>query len=98
MRRSKTSECRDEVNAAAIRYGGGELLNVRGRFDDSQSVAQPLNDGSTDKDTSLQREIGLPSRLPCDGGDELVVRKRRFLADVHQHEAASTVGVLGFAA
>src|SRR6218665_118275 len=73
--------------------------------------ASPLPHGTADEDAALhrigplrKRRLGLPgasARLGCQlrgaGGQQAVVRGLESGAQVHQHEAARAVGVLGHA-
>ena len=67
--------------------------------DDAEPVAQPLDRGAGDEDRALQR-VGRPRRRPSDHAT-VVSRPSTGSgsvgADVHEHERAGAVGVLGHA-
>ncbi len=95
VRGEQAGEGRDEVHAAVVVDAGGQGLDVGGRGDDLQVVAQPLDERAGDRDRAFEGvHGGLVADLVADGGDEPVVRKLRLGAGVHEHEAAGSVGVL----
>ncbi len=76
----------------------GELLDLGGRGDHAEVVAQPLHERAGDGDRALERVDRLAvADLVADGGEQAVLRRDRLRAGVQQHEVAGAVGVLGHA-
>ena len=91
--RSQPGKGRHQVHSAAVGHAGGEGLDIRRGLDQPQPIAQPLNDGAPNKDAAFQRVVGLSIGLPGHCREQLVLRRRRLRADVHEHEAAGSISV-----
>ena len=77
VRRAEAGERRHEIDAAVVGHARGERLDLRGRADDPQAVAQPLHDGAADEHAALERVVGRAVALPRDGRQQVVARTRR---------------------
>ena len=69
------------------------------RFGDDAEIAEPLDGGAGDEDGALEGvgHSGGTFEDPGHAGEQPVDRLRAAVADVHEHEAAGAVGVLGHA-
>src|SRR5450755_35023 len=94
MRTTKARERGHEIHAITVNDAGSERLHVCGALDDAQSVAQPLYDGASDENASLQR-VACVRTLPGDGRQQSVLRVQRTSAGIHERKAPCTVGILG---
>jgi hypothetical protein len=93
MRRTKSSERRYNVNAAIVSNRPCKCFNFRRRFDDSEPIAKPRNDGAADKHSTFERVLKPAIHLPGHCGKQPILRVDRFAAGVHQHEAAGAIRV-----
>ena len=101
MRAPETGEGRNQVDAA----GGGALRGQRFEFgciiDDPEAVAEPLHRCAGGKHRSFQGIRRLRAfrgvKQPGDGREQAVHRLRQRAPDIHEHERARAVGVLGIA-
>ena len=101
VRAAEPGEGRDQEHPAGRVALQGELLDLRGLLDDPEAVSEPLDGRPGGEDRSLQRvRRSRALRGVQQPGDrrEQAVRGRRYLCpDVHQHERAGAVRVLGVA-
>ncbi len=98
VRRAEPGEGRDQVDAAGVRDGCRERLDVGRGLDQAQPVAQPLDHRAADEHAAFERVVGGVVAPPGDRRHQLMLRGHRFAADVHEHEATGAVRVLGEAA
>ena len=84
-----------EHHAAGVGDAGGEGLDVGGRLDDAQPVAQPLDRRAGDEDRALEREVATPVRVgERHGGEQAAARAPDLVAGVDEQERAGAVGAL----
>ena len=83
--------------ATAVGYAFRELLHLAAVFDGAQTITQPLHHGAAHEYAALQRKLGCGAGLCGRCGQQAVGRGLKFLARVHQHEAARAIGILGHA-
>ena len=95
MGRAQSHEGRDEKYAAIVRNGLGQRLDFFGSSNQTQSVAQPLDDCAADEDAALEGVLGHVSYFPGDGCDQPIRGWHGARAGVLQHEASGAVGILG---
>ncbi len=98
VRGEQPGEGRYEVHAAVVLDSARELLDVGGRADQPELVAQPLHGGARDRDRALEHVGGWPvADLRGDARQQL--RGAHDLrAGVDEQEGAGAVGALGLAA
>ena len=94
VRRPESGEGRHEIDAAVVRDGPRQRLDIGRRLDHAQPVAQPLDHGAADEDAALERIAGLAADLPGHRREQPIARHHRALAGVLQQKAAGAVGVL----
>ena len=93
VRRAQAGKGRHDVHAVGVLHFGREILGIEGVADELHFITQPLNGGARHKHGTFQRIVHFPGRAAGDGGQQAVFRLHRFLTSVHQHKAASAVGV-----
>ena len=54
VRRAQAGESRDQVEAVGIVYRVGQCLAFSGRINQAETVSEPLDAGSGDKDAALE--------------------------------------------
>ena len=93
--RIEAGKGRHDIDVAIILDAAGEVLDLIAALDQAQIVAQPLHQGTGDRDRALERiaRLGLAEAIG-DGGDQPGGRLHRRLAGIHQEEAAGAIGVL----
>ena len=91
---AQTCEGRNNIASIGIFYSGCEVLGIRGLVNQLHLVAEPLDSSTCYEYGTFQSVLNLAVKTPCDGGQKAVVRIKRLVADIHQHEAACAVGVL----
>src|SRR5690606_34777675 len=93
--RAESGKGGDDGDAAGVGNAGGEGFDFGGGLDYSETVAEPLDEGTGDEDAAFESVFDFRADFPGDGGDESVLRKDRFFTGVHEDEAAGAVGVFG---
>ena len=96
--RVEPGEGRHDHGSAVVRHRSREPLDIGAGGDQAEIVAQPLHEGAGDGDGALERVDRLRRAEPVGEGREKPAGGRGGrLADIHEHEAAGAVGVLGLA-
>src|ERR1035437_2818259 len=95
MGRSQSHEGRNEKYPAIVRHGLRQRLDFFRASNQTQSVAQPLDDGATYEDAALEGILGRVFYFPSNGCNQPIGRRDRATARILQHEASGAVGVLG---
>ena len=95
---------RHHEHVVGVGDAGGQRLDLFRALDDAQPVAQPLHRRAGHEHAAFQHVRRFPGagragiwQAPAHGGQQVVGRAHRLVANVHQHEAAGAVGVLGHA-
>src|SRR6266851_4262752 len=83
-----------QVDSPVVWHRGRQSLNIRAIFDDAKAIAQPLHCGTGNKDASFQRVSNIFPYAPGDSRQQAILRRHSLVTGIHQHEAASTIGVL----
>ena len=73
----------------------GERFYLCRRANYAESIAQPLHDCTTDKDTTLQCISSPTGPLPRDGRQQLLMRSLRLPTGIQQHKTAGAIGIFG---
>ena len=94
MRRAQTDQRWDEIDAAAVGHLAGQPLDFGRGPQYPQPIAEPLDHRPGHEDRTFQTVRHLAVEMPADRGQQIIFRRYRALADVHQHETAGAVGVL----
>jgi hypothetical protein len=94
VRRAEPGQRWDEVDAVVRAEVLRELLGLRGRVDDAEPVAQPLDRGPGDEDRRLERVVGVFAQPPGDRGQEAFGGLGGLRPRVEQDEASGAVGAL----
>src|ERR1019366_5488359 len=95
MGRSQSHEGRNEKYSAIVRHGLRQRLDFSRASNQTQSVAQPLDDGTTHEDAALEGILGRVFYFPGNGCNQPIGRGDRATARILKHEASGAVGVLG---
>ena len=96
-RRVQPGERRHDVAAAVVRHARRQRLDLRGRGDHPERVAEPLHQRPGHRDRALERVAHLVAEHVADGRDQAVGRARDPRPGVHQQERARAVRALGLA-
>ena len=95
---NRPGERGNEVAAAVVVDGLGQILDLRGGGDQAEVVPDPLHQRAGDGDRTLERVHGrLVADLVADRRQQAVLRRHLLGAGIDQHEIAGAVGVLGLA-
>ena len=96
--RAQADKGRHNIDVIAAIDAGGDGFAFGGRVNQPQFIAQPLHGRPRREDAAFQRVLrGLFAHLPGDGRQQIVGRGLRRFPRIHQHKAASAVGVFGHA-
>ena len=93
VRRAQTDKGGDKINARAVGNCGRHGFGLARFSKQVQTVPQPLNDRSADKDRAFQHIGGAVTELPTNGCQQSRFRIDRRLARVHQQKSARSVSV-----
>src|SRR5690625_4921888 len=95
VRGEQAGERRHEVGATVVLDLGRELLDLRGRGDDPEVVAEPLHERAGDGDGALEAvHLRGVTDLVAHRGQQAVLAVYQLSTGVEQQEVARAVGVL----
>ena len=83
----------DNVPGARQKAEKGELLTLRRRANDLQSIPKPLNGCTGNEDTAFQSILDFPINSPRNGCQQSGFAGMRFFTGIHQHKASGAIGV-----
>ena len=95
VRRAQSHKRRHKHHAARIRNAGRQSLHVRGRPNQLQVIAQPLNHRPADKNAPLKRIFQALLGARRYRRNQPVPRPHKLVAHVLQQKASRPIGVLG---
>ena len=93
MRSTQSGEGRHQIDTAGVRNARGQRFDLRRRFHQTQTVAQPLHHGTANENASFQSVLGLVCQLPDHRRQQPMPRCHRLTADGHEQEATGPVGI-----
>jgi hypothetical protein len=95
IRREQAGERGDEDDAFRAVDRACERLNIPGVVDDSEVVAQPLDQRAGNCHRALERVDRVRvTELPCNGGDQAVLGHDRLVPEREEQEGSGAVRVL----
>jgi hypothetical protein len=98
IRGEQPREGGDEVAAAVVVDGGGELFDLGRALDHAEVVSQPLNERAGDRDGALEAvDRVLISDLVTERREQTVLGLHRLGPGIEQQEVTGAVRVLGLA-
>ena len=92
--RSQAGKGRHHIAAIGVFHLLGQILGLRGGFDEVQLVPKPLQRRPGHENGALQGILHFPVQTPGNGGHQAVPAENRLFPRIHQQKAAGTVGVL----
>ena len=97
VRSAQTYESRYDINAAVVFHFLGNPFGVRSGVYHANAVTEPLDSGTSYEDGTFESVFNFAIKTPSDGRYEAILGFVNFRTRVHEHEAASAVGVLSHA-
>src|SRR5690349_15025362 len=93
MWRTKARECGHKIHTTAIRYRCCERFDFCRTFDNTETIAQPLNDSTADKHTAFKCKHRLLIKLRRTCCEQTMLRFAGMFTCLHKHEAACAVSI-----
>ena len=94
---TQTYECRNQIYTAGVTNLLSNPLRIRSRVYHASAITEPLNSRTCYEDGTLKSILNLAIQAPSNSSYQPILGIIDVSTGIHQHEAASTIGVLSLA-